>query len=105
MKRLNQYALPSKLRNTRRGAAPMALIALCICFGSLVCVGLLPPLAHAQSGFPLISSGVVDYGLNTLTINGTNLGLSPKVTLGTATLTIRSATSTKIVANFPSAAL
>jgi hypothetical protein len=61
--------------------------------------------ASAQSGFPLISSAVVDYGHNTLTVSGTNFRLSPKVTLGTVTLTVQSATTTKIVATFPSTGL
>jgi Protein of unknown function (DUF1566)/Collagen triple helix repeat (20 copies) len=76
-----------------------------IALGSLVCLSLVASVARAQNGFPLISSADVDYSHNTLTVSGTNFGLSPKVTVGAATLTAPSATATSIVANFPSTAL
>jgi hypothetical protein len=76
-----------------------------IALGSLVCLSLLASMAYAQNGVTLITSADVDYSHNTLTVIGTNFGLSPKVTLGAATLTAQSATATQVVANFPSSAL
>ncbi len=72
---------------------------------TLFCLALLSTAGHAQIGLPVISSAVVDYGHNTLTVSGTNFGSSPKVMLGGVTLTAQSATATKIVATFPSTAL
>jgi hypothetical protein len=72
---------------------------------TLFCLALLSTAGHAQIGLPVISSAVVDYSRNTLTVSGTNFGSSPKVTLGGVTLTAQTATATRIVANFPSTAL
>ena len=72
--------------------------------GSLLSLCLLTSV-HAQNTFPIISSAVVDYSQNTLTVVGTNFKTTTKVTLGAVPLTVRSATVSKIVANFPSTAL
>jgi hypothetical protein len=61
------------------------------------------PSAHAQSGSPMITSAVVDYGNRTLSINGTNFGASPAIRLGNVTLAVQAATATRIVAAFPAA--
>jgi hypothetical protein len=71
---------------------------------TLVLLSLLPHAAtsvHAQSGSPMITSAVVDYGNRTLTINGTNFGASPAIKLGNVTLAVQAATATRIVAAFP----
>jgi len=61
-----------------------------------------PPFISARSS-PSIASAIVDYAHSTLTASGSNFGLHPKVRLGNVTLTVQSATSTEIVAAFPSA--
>lgn len=61
-------------------------------------MGLLISRANA---IPLINAATVNYTNNTLTLLGTGFGTSPKVTLGTAVLTVQSASSTRIVAAFP----
>jgi hypothetical protein len=63
--------------------------------------GIVAPDARAD-GIPLINSAVVDYTVKTLTISGTGFGASPAITLGTVPLGRQSATSTQIVATFPS---
>jgi collagen triple helix repeat protein/IPT/TIG domain-containing protein len=73
-----------------------------IAFVSLSCLFFLSSLARAQS-FPIINSAVVDYGNKTITIVGTNFELDPVVTLGGVTLAVQTATSTQVVATFPSA--
>jgi len=70
----------------------------CRCLSLVAAAALLSFAAHAQS----ITSTTVDYTKNTLTITGTSFGLSPKITLATVTLTAQTATSTQIVAVFPS---
>jgi hypothetical protein len=73
--------------------------------GILGCISLVTSLVNAQSNFPFINNAVVNYGLNTLTVSGSNLGSTPKITLGVVALTTQTATSTQIVANFPPTAL
>jgi hypothetical protein len=57
--------------------------------------------AHAQSDYPIVSRAVVNYGSKTLTISGTNFGSNPIIKLSGLTLTRQSATTTQIVAAFP----
>src|SRR5262249_31309591 len=49
----------------------------------------------------VISSATVNYGSNTLTVNGVGFGINPVVKVSGTALTTQSATSTKIVATFP----
>lgn len=59
--------------------------------------------AQAQSGSPVVMSGVIDYGNKTITISGANFGSSPTIKLGGVTLTAQTTTPTKVVASFPAA--
>jgi hypothetical protein len=54
------------------------------------------------AGLPLVISVTVDYSHNTLTVSGQNFGSVPAVTLDSMGFTTQSATSSQIVANFPS---
>jgi len=63
--------------------------------------GVLSSPAQA-GGLPLVISTTVDYTHSTLTINGQNFGSSPTVTLDAMTFPTQSASSSQIVANFPS---
>jgi hypothetical protein len=68
---------------------------------SLVGLCLLASSLHAQF-IPIINKAVVDYKSNTITITGTNFPSGPAVTLGSTALTTQpGATSTQIVAAFP----
>lgn len=59
-------------------------------------------LADAQS-LGVIESATVNLTAKTLTLSGTSFGSSPKVSVGAVSLTVSSASSTKIVAAFPAA--
>jgi hypothetical protein len=90
---------------------PRVIAFVSVCSASFLLAPAQPQSALAQSlsalensqSFPFINSAAVDYGNNTITINGTNFGSSPSVALGGVTLTVTQATSTQIAATFPSA--
>jgi hypothetical protein len=73
--------------------------------GILLCtlgfVGLMPSQAHA-AGVPLVLSATVNYSKGTLTVIGQNFGSSPVVAVDNVNFTTQSASSSQIVANFPS---
>ncbi len=68
-----------------------------------LCSALLVFTAVLGAQIPLIKSAVVDTVNKKLTLAGSNLGLSPVVTLGSVPLGVQSSTATQIVATFPSA--
>ncbi|PYV37464.1 MAG: hypothetical protein DMG06_27990 [Acidobacteria bacterium] len=76
--------------------APSRSLALCSA------IFVFATIAGAQN-FPLVSSAVVDYGNNTLTLSGSNFGSAPVVKLGSTALGVQSSSATQIVATFPSA--
>ncbi len=74
---------------------------VCGLFGALLALlGVLSSPAQAV-GLPLVISATVDYAHGTLTITGQNFGSSPTVTLDAMTFPTQSASSSRIVANFP----
>ena len=74
---------------------------LCFIFGAIPSLGLGSLPAHA-AGLPLVISATVDYTHGTLTISGQNFGSAPTVTLDSLTFPAQSASSSQVVANFPS---
>jgi hypothetical protein len=67
-----------------------------------ITLGVISPPAQA-AGLPLIISATVDYTHNTLTIDGQNFGTVSAVTLDSLTFATQGgASSTQIIANFPS---
>ncbi len=70
--------------------------------GILAASALAAPWPPARSR-PSLASAQVDYAHNTLIAFGANFGVSPKVSLGTVTLNVQSATDREIVAAFPAA--
>ncbi len=72
----------------------------CTTVAGMLCVILLVGGRIATAA--VISSAVVSYTGGTLTIVGTGFGSSPQVTVANVKLTVQSATSSKIVASFPS---
>ena len=85
-----------------RRLSTMAVLALIV----IVALPLSPPVAAQSSSAPVITSVIADYAASppTLTIKGTSLG-SPGTTTVTldllGNLTLRSVTSTQVVANLP----
>jgi len=88
--------------NMIRRLSTMAVLALIV----ILALPLSPPVAAQSSSVPLITSVIADYAASppTLTIKGTSLG-SPGATTVTldllGNLTLRSVTSTQVVANLP----
>ena len=88
--------------NVVRRLSSMAVLALVV----IVALPLSPPVAGQSSSAPLITSAIADYAASppTLTIKGTSLG-SPGTTTVTldqsGNLTLKSITSTQVVANLP----
>ena len=74
---------------------------LCFIFGAIPSLGVGSLPAHA-AGLPLVISATVDYTHGTLTISGQNFGSAPTVTLDSLTFPAQSASSSQVVANFPS---
>jgi hypothetical protein len=74
---------------------------LAMLVGALALTGPLTPRAHA-AGLPLINSATVNFSTGTLTISGQNFGSNPAVTLDKLNFATVSASSSHIVASFPS---
>ena len=70
-------------------------------FSLLAFVALQPAQAPA-AGLPLVISATVNYSTATLTISGQNFGTNPVVTLGNSNFAILAASTSQIVASFPS---
>jgi hypothetical protein len=85
-----------------RRLSTMAVLALIV----IVALPLSPPVAAQSSSAPLISSVIADYAASppTLTIKGTSLGSAGTTTVTLdllGNLTLRSVTSTQVIANLP----
>ena len=85
-----------------RRLSTMAVLALIV----IVALPLSPPVAAQSSSAPLITSVIADYAASppTLTIKGTSLGSAGTTTVTLdllGNLTLRSVTSTQVVANLP----
>jgi hypothetical protein len=73
-------------------------------FLSMLAFSVLAPSRANALGLPIITSATVNYSNGTLTVSGQNFGSSPIVTLSNINFPIvpGAASSTKVVANFPS---
>ncbi len=71
----------------------------------LLCLLLPSRRTNAQLSFPVILSAVFDAPNGKLKIDGSNFGASPKVNLGTASLTTETSSATEIVTTLPASFL
>ena len=77
--------------------AVLVVIALSLSFLLLL---LSSTKTGAQFGVPVILSAGIDAANNKLKIGGTSFAANPRVSLGTVTLTVQSATASEIVTDF-----
>jgi len=75
-----------------------------VCSVAALLVPLVAPAARAQgvpAGVPIVATASADFVTHQLVISGTGFGTAPVVRLGSAALTVISATDTSIVADLP----